>query len=416
LEQSFDNELAGTSILCPKVGHYSWEAAVRALIIGGGIGGLAAAIALQRVCIRATVFERSPRLTEVGAGLSLWSNAMIALRRLGLETAALEAGSVIQRTRTFLSSGASCGGVDFVALGEKAGASSICLHRAALQRILLDAALVDNPASVETGRECVGFEADGAGVSALFADNSREHGDFLVGADGIHSVIRGQLFGDETLRYAGYVAWRGIAHAMSEPPLDREPLVVLGHGSQAGCFCCGTGRIYWFLTANASPGSHAGPCGNRAEVIERIRDWRVPFRRVVEATEEDAVLRNDIVDRPGRRVWGAEQVTLLGDAIHATTPNLGRGACQALEDAIILADSLRRSPSTEVGLREYETRRRDRANFVIKQSRRIGQVLQFAHPLGVWLREVLGATSWAQKRSEQLFEQLLRVDLPELAS
>jgi 2-polyprenyl-6-methoxyphenol hydroxylase-like FAD-dependent oxidoreductase len=108
-------------------------------------------------------------------------------------------------------------------------------------------------------------------------------------------------------------------------------------------------------------------------------------------------------------------VTLLGDAIHATTPDLGQGACQALEDAVVLADSLRRSPSVEAGLRHYEARRRRRANFVISQSWRMGTVLQLSNPVGVWLRDVIYSTSWAQRRSERLFERLLRVDLPELA-
>jgi len=386
---------------------------MRALIVGGGIGGLAAAVALQRVGIQVAVFEKAPHIIEVGTGLSLWSNAMVALRRFGLEAAALEAGSVIEQTRTFLSTGEPFGSVDFAALGEKAGAPSICLHRATLQRLLLDAALNGDPRSVRTGRECTGFEADAAGVAARFSDGSREHGDVLIGADGIHSVIRGQLFGSERVRFGGYLAWRGIAEGASPLP-EREALVVVARGSQAGCFQCGERRLYWFLTRNAAPGSHAGPLGNRGEAIECIKNWRVPFRSFVEATEEDAILRNDIFDHPARRVWGVGRVTFLGDAIHATTPNLGQGACQALEDAVVLADSLRRCASVEAGLRGYEARRRDRANFVIGQSWRIGTILQLTRPVGVWLRKVLGSTSWAQKRAERLFERLLRVDLPEL--
>jgi 2-polyprenyl-6-methoxyphenol hydroxylase-like FAD-dependent oxidoreductase len=111
--------------------------------------------------------------------------------------------------------------MDIAALGRKVGASSICLHRAALQRFLLDAARVVHPASVEIGRECVGVEADKAGIFAFFADGSQERGDLLIGADGVHSVIRRQLFGDENLRFAGYVAWRGVADTAIKPPLDR---------------------------------------------------------------------------------------------------------------------------------------------------------------------------------------------------
>jgi 2-polyprenyl-6-methoxyphenol hydroxylase-like FAD-dependent oxidoreductase len=387
---------------------------MRALIAGGGIGGLAAVVALQRVGIEAAVFEKAPEFAEVGAGLSLWSNAMLALRRLGLEVTALQAGSVIERIRTFLSTGESLGSVDFAALGEKAGAPSVCLHRAALQHLLLDAALAADPSSVQTGRECTGFEADAGGVAVLFPNGSRERGDVLIGADGIHSVIRRQLFGGERIRFAGYLAWRGIAEGAIPLP-EREALVVLARGAQAGCFHCGERKLYWFLTRNAAPGSLASPPGNRGEVIERIKHWRVPFRAYVETTAENAILRDDVIDRPARRIWGAGRVTLLGDAIHATTPNLGQGACQAVEDAVVLADSLRRCSSPEVGLRNYEARRRRRANYLIRQSRRVGIALQLSNPAGVWLRNRIGSTHWAQKRTEQLFDHVLRVDLPELA-
>jgi len=381
---------------------------MRALIVGGGIGGLAAAVALRRVGITAAVFEKAPQITEAGAGLSLWSNAMVALRRLGLEAAALEAGSVIEEVRTFLSTGESFGNINFAALGEKARAPSICLHRAILQRLLLDAAFSDDRRSVQTGRDCTGFAADPAGVAALFSDGSKERGDVLIGADGIHSVIRRQLFGSERLRVGGYLVWRGIAEGASPLP-EREALVVVAHGSQAGCVPCGERRLYWFLTRNAAAGSHAGPLGNRSEAIECIRNWRVPFQSFVETTAENAILRNDVVDRPTRRVWGAGRVTLLGDAIHATTPNLGQGACQALEDAVVLANSLRRYSLTEAALRDYEARRHHRANFVVGQSRRIGTIAQLTSPVVVRLREVLGSTAWAQKRTERLFERLLCV-------
>jgi len=172
------------------------------------------------------------------------------------------------------------------------------------------------------------------------------------------------------------------------------------------CFPCGDRRLYWFLTRNAAPGSHAGPLGNRGEAIECIRDWRVPFRCFVEATEEEAILRNDVVDRPARRVWGAGPVTLLGDSIHATTPNLGQAACQALEDAVVLADSLRRCAPAEAALRDYEVRRHHRAKFVIGQSLRIGTMVQLINPMGVWLRAEPRAASGGA--ADTLFDCQLR--------
>ncbi|HWB48945.1 MAG TPA: FAD-dependent monooxygenase, partial [Stellaceae bacterium] len=239
---------------------------MRALIVGGGIGGLAAAVALQRVGIEAVVFEKTPEIAEVGAGLSLWSNAIQATRRLGIEAEIVAAGSIIDKTRSFLSSGELVDEFDFAALGRKAGAPTVCAHRADLQRILLDTVLARDPAAVQTGRECIGCEQEGRVASAVFADGSREWGDFLVGADGIHSVVRRSLFGDETPRYAGYHAWRGIAHGVDALLPEGQPLFVIGRGAQAGCFHCGGGRVYWFLTRNGPPHSPAAPGGNRAEV------------------------------------------------------------------------------------------------------------------------------------------------------
>lgn len=160
----------------------------RALIIGGGIGGLAAAIALQRVGIEAAVFEKAPEITEVGAGLSLWSNAMLALQRLGLDAAAQQAGSIIDRVRRFHPNGEPSGSIDLAALGQLAGAPSICLHRATLQCLLLNAVIAVDPSSVQTDRERTGFETSALSVSALFSDGSREKGDVLIGADG-NSIV-----------------------------------------------------------------------------------------------------------------------------------------------------------------------------------------------------------------------------------
>jgi 2-polyprenyl-6-methoxyphenol hydroxylase-like FAD-dependent oxidoreductase len=373
-------------------------------------------VALQRVGIEATVFEKAPEIAEIGAGLSLWSNAILATRRLGVEAEVVAAGSAIDKTRSFLPSGEPLDEFDFAALAERAGAPTVCAHRADLQRILLEAALARDPAAMRIGRDCIGCEEQGGVVSAVFADGSRERGDVLIGADGIHSAVRLSLFGEETPRYAGYHAWRGIAHGLSGLLPEGQPLLVIGRGAQAGCFHCGGGRVYWFLTRNGPPHSQAGPGGNRAEIAALVRGWQLPLRQFAQATDEKAILRNDVVDRPPRQVWGRGRITLLGDAIHATTPNLGQGACQALEDAVILAHSLRGAASAETGLRDYETRRRERANFVIDQSRRLGRLLQLANPAGVWLRNAIGRTKWAQRQSHKLFERLLTVDLPELES
>lgn len=389
---------------------------MRALIIGAGIGGLATAVALQRVGIEAVVFEKAQEITEVGAGLSLWSNAILAARRLGIESEIVAAGSVLTKSRSLLPSGQQLDEFDLSALARKAGTPTLCVHRAELQRILVAAVYAHDQSAVQTDRECVGYNEENGAVSAVFADGSQEHGDVLIGSDGINSIVRRSLFGDETPRYAGYFAWRGIAHNVSALLPEGQGLFIMGRGVQAGCFHCGEDRIYWFLTCNGPPHSHPSPSGNYTEIIALVEKWQVPMRQFVEATDPNAILRNDIIDRAPRKVWGKGRTTLLGDAIHATTPNLGQGACQAMEDAVVLAHSLRTVASAEVALRNYEARRQERTKFVIEQSWQLGKVLQLSNPVGVWLRNAMSRTKYAERHSQDLFERLLVIDLPELLS
>jgi 2-polyprenyl-6-methoxyphenol hydroxylase-like FAD-dependent oxidoreductase len=316
--------------------------------------------------------------------------------------------------RSVKSSDAPLAATDFSLLGERAGAPSICIHRGELQRLLFEAVSAGATSRVETSRECVGFAEEASAVAAVFSDGSREEGDLLIGADGIHSTTRKTLFGNEATRFAGYLAWRGIAHGVGSWLPEREALMVLARGAQAGAFHCGADDVYWFLTRNTPRRSQCDAQDARSDTLAQIGDWRVGFRVFVEATADDAILCNDVIDRPPRRVWGRGRVALLGDAIHATTPNLGQGACLALEDAVVLADAISRSTTIEAGLAAYQDGRRDRANSMIMQSWRVGKVLQLANPIAAWLRDAINSTDLGQKMNDRLFARLLCVELPNL--
>jgi 2-polyprenyl-6-methoxyphenol hydroxylase-like FAD-dependent oxidoreductase len=174
---------------------------MRAVIIGGGIGGLAAAVALRRVGVDSVVVEQVPAIREVGAGLSLWSNAVFALRELGVEEKVLASGSAFDTFLSRTSSGRPIAESGFADLANQAGASCVCIHRAELQRILFEAL---DPASIRTGARCVAFEDS----TAILESGERILADLLVAADGINSVIRRTLHGDEPMRYEGAtLAW-----------------------------------------------------------------------------------------------------------------------------------------------------------------------------------------------------------------
>lgn len=377
---------------------------MKVAIIGGGIGGLAAAVALRRVGIESIVLEQVTEIREVGAGLSIWPNAVNAIRELGLEAAVTAAASVVEQSVTQTRSGRLIVRTDLSRFSREAGAPCLCVHRAILQKVLLDSL---PPATVVTGARCSGFDDS----TAILESGERIRADVLVGADGISSVIRDGLHGKEPPRYAGYTCWRGIRPDYGVLP-DKGVSLVIGGGSQFGVWPCGPGQLYWFLTKNAPAGTRQP----KAEVFAWCRDWAASVSEVIEGTPADSILQNDIVDRPPLPWWGRGNVTLLGDAAHASTPNLGQGACQALEDAVTLAHCLSGTSAIEPALRQYERLRIPRASRIVRDSWQAGKVLQLDSPALEWFRNSLMG-SWLGGRLEvRALKSVLTYRPPKLRS
>ena len=363
----------------------------RALVIGGGIGGLAAGLALRRAGWDVQVFERAPRISEVGAGISLWVNGIRALESLGLRDALTALSMAEPRAAVYEPDGALLASLDWGALRAKHGPIVQGLHRAELQGMLNDSL---GSEYIRCDARFVSFTQDDRGVRATFADGSTAEGDVLIGADGIHSAVRAQLFGDAPPRYAGYTAWRAVV-ATPDALHDggtgqdgghlRTAGETLGAGARFGIVPLTKGRVYWFGVKDAPPGARS-PDGEKAELLRTFGDWHAAIPALIRGTPDEAILRHDIVDRPPLSRWTVGRVTLLGDAAHAMTPNLGQGACQALEDAVVVADSLAVEPDVASALLRYEERRRPRANAYVRDSWNAGRIAQWSHPLAVALR------------------------------
>ena len=301
--------------------------ASRVLIVGGGPGGLAAAAALKRIDVECAVFERAAELHEVGAGLSLWSNAMTALARIGLANAVIARGTVLERALTLTADGRLLSDLDLGDIGRRIGRPSVCVHRADLQQVLAEAA---RPI---LGSECKTIAEDTDGVTIHFADGRRERGALAIGADGIRSAVRAHLHGPTEPQRAGYLAYRGMTRfELPESPPDRSRLL-LGPGAQAGIFPCG-GGVYWFATAPAAAPPPNGPGENlKAEAQERFRTWLPLLRDVIDATAPAAVMRHDITDLPHAWPWGRRpaQLTRRRRSCHDAEPGTrgmpGPGRC-----------------------------------------------------------------------------------------
>jgi 2-polyprenyl-6-methoxyphenol hydroxylase-like FAD-dependent oxidoreductase len=368
---------------------------MRAMIVGAGIGGLTAAIALRRAGIETTVFERAGETKEVGAGILLAADAVRALGQLGLFHEVSQLGTPASAGLIHSWRGETLAEVPARELEKRSGAPSVAVHRADLQRFLLKEVGEKN---VVLGAECSGFEQDEAGVTATFIDGTVERGELLIGADGLFSTVRARLFGREKPRYAGYTAWRAVV----EPGRDLLPwgsgFESWGRGARFGCAHIGGGRVYWFATRNAPEGKRDGPVGSPSEpkaVLTRLFDgWHHPVPDLISETRESAIRRDDLYDRePLSGSWGQGRVTLLGDAAHPATPNLGQGACQAIEDAVVIARCLEQvvqsnaKAGVPTALRRYEVLRGERTAWIVRRSRALGRIGQIESPLLCRLRD-----------------------------
>lgn len=356
------------------------------LIAGGGIGGLTTALACQRYGIKALVFERTRQFREVGSGLILAGNAVKALQKLGLGDALCSIAAPLHYAPLRSWRGDVLLELPVQEAMQRFGVTTVGVHRAELHATLVQALA---PESLHTNMQAVGFEQDEQGVRVQFASGEEVQGDLLVGADGLHSVIRSQLIGSAKPRYAGYTAWRAVTcYPMSEHEAQTA-FETWGAGKRFGIIPLTKGRICWFAVANAPEGTCEDAISEKQKVLNLVSSCHEPARAVIEATEPSAILRTPIYDRPPISSWSQGRVTLVGDAAHPMTPNLGQGACQAIEDALLLADSLQSAPTIAAALQRYESRRTKRANTLVQRSWQQGRVAHWEHPWGVRLRDTL---------------------------
>jgi 2-polyprenyl-6-methoxyphenol hydroxylase-like FAD-dependent oxidoreductase len=352
------------------------------VVAGAGIGGLTLAIALRRRGARVRVFERANHLGAVGAGIGLPANGVKALQTLGLGESVTRAGMIVRRAAILDARGRPLGAeVDLTSVYQEIGASLVALHRARLHALLLDAL---GSGVVTTGAHVVSFEQTADVVHVALMTGERVEAKLLVGADGLHSNVRAQVVGNDPPVYSGYTSWRGVtpANAVTVPARTTESW---GRGERFGIVPIGFGEIYWFAVADAPPNRRDTDV--RGELMARFGSWHEPVAAIIEATPPERIMRTDIYDRAPIERWHSGRVVLLGDAAHPMTPNLGQGAGQAIEDAVVLDECLAQATSIEEALTHYEQRRVARANGIVRASRQFGAIAQWSNPLAAWLRD-----------------------------
>lgn len=351
---------------------------MKVIIIGSGAGGLTTALAMQQAGIEATVYEQAPEPRAAGAGLTLWANAVRVLRDLGVQdgisTDGIEVAGAIRRW-----DGLALSQMDAREIQRRYGAPSVAMHRIDLMHALLKQ--LENP--VQYGKRLLRYEQTPDAICAVFDDGTSAEADVLVGADGIHSIVRGQMHPDSKPVYRGYPAWRAVLEFDHAQVGDRWG-ETWGRGARFGIVPLSRERIYWFATENRP--ANTPPANHKARLREVFGKWHDPIPALIQATPDDALLYNDIADLETLPNWVDGRAVLLGDAAHATTPNMGQGACQAIEDGQVLAQKLQRHPSIAAALDAFQQERLPHTHKVVTQSRTIGRVGQLENPLLVALR------------------------------
>lgn len=360
---------------------------MKVIIIGAGIAGLTTAIALSRRGLSFELYERAERLTEIGAGISLWANALDALNRLSIPIQ--DISQPLSRTELRLDQGRRVSGqfqADQLSQLVSYSPPLAMVHRAELVELL-----VQHVASENLHFNCELTEVDQTGgqVEVRFRNGARASGDLLIAADGIKSIVRDHIQGIQTPRYSGYTCYRGVSPrpALIDPGYMGE---WWGRGLRFGITTLPRDRIYWFATRNASRGEQHTHLAR--DVRQLFANWADPIQEILATTPDDGFLHNDIVDRSPHPKQCAGRLILIGDAAHATTPNLGQGGCMAIEDSLGIARTLStdlKGSNIEQLLLTFVQERYARTSTIVRQSYRLGAMGQWQSPIACKFRDWL---------------------------
>lgn len=377
---------------------------MKILIIGGGIGGLTTAIALQRKGISVQVFENAAEFKSLGAGIILAANAMKALEVMGLSEVIKSAGKLLKEGSILNDKGTVLSKVNVEEVTRQFGLHNFTIHRADLHQLLLSQL---QPGTVVYQKRCVDVTQDATSVTATFADGSSATADCLLASDGVHSVIRQKLLPASTIRYAGYTCWRAVVQA--DPARVDLTRFTESWGAQGrfGIAPLTGNSVYWFACINAPQNSMEMKQKTIIDLQQHFQNFHNPIPYLLSLTKDNQLIQNDIIDIKPLKQLAFGRILLIGDAGHATTPNMGQGACQAIEDAATLMNQLGQETTIEQDFSTFEQKRLKRTEKINVASWQIGQIAQVANPLLASLRNGLMRLipgSVASKQLEFLYD------------
>ena len=342
---------------------------LKVVIIGSGMGGLTAGIALRQAGYQVEMYDRVHELRPAGAGISLWSNGVKVLNHLGLSQKIAQIGGQMDHVTYYSHTDDKLTSFSLESLIDRVGQRPYPVARTDLQGMLLD---TFGPSNVQLNSRCVRVEQDVDRATAFFEDGSTATGDVLVAADGSRSRIRDYVLGQAIeRRYVGYVNWNGLVPASADLADKNSWVVYVGEHKRASLMPVGDDRFYFFFDVPLPLGSVHDSARYRQELLTHFQGWPEPVQRLIQTLDPLKTNRVEIHDIDPLPALVRGRVALLGDAGHSTAPDLGQGGCQAMEDAIVLANCLQQNTvSVAAALRQYEAARVDRVADIVTRARK----------------------------------------------
>lgn len=342
---------------------------LKVVIIGAGMGGLATGIALRQIGYKVEIYDRVSELRPAGAGISLWSNGVKVVNRLGLGKEIASIGGQMNYMEYRSHKGEQLNDISLAPLVNAVGQRPYPVARTDLQQMLLNAFGAEN---VQLNSKCIAIEQDTDSVTAVFENGHTATGDILIGADGVHSTVRRHVLGyDSQRRYVGYVNWNGLVLIGEDIGPKDTWTIYVGEHKRASVMPVGGDRFYFFFDVPLAKGTFSEPSQRQAELAEFFKGWAEPVQTLIQRLDPLKTNRVEIHDIEPLERLARGRVALLGDAAHSTAPDLGQGGCQAMEDAEVLSRYLLTTNlSVADALQRYEAERKERTASIILRARK----------------------------------------------
>lgn len=369
-------------------------------IIGAGIGGLTTAIALEQKGIKTRMFEQAEQIKPVGAGIILANNAMQVYEKLGLRKEIEKNGNPISSMNITKPNLNPLSKIDLTYFEQKHKTKNIAIHRGTLQQILIDKL---KSTEINLNHKLTSIVENTNGYFLKFQNGEQIQSSTVLGADGLNSIVRQNIFPNNSIRNANQICWRGITECELPIKFRNELNEAWGKAERFGFVQIAENKIYWYALKSFKKNANEFSINN---IEQYFGDYNSVIKDIIKSTKKEHINTAEISDLKPTSIWFKENVCLIGDSAHATTPNMGQGACQAIEDAFVLSEYLNKYGITKA-FSEYQKLRLPKAHQVVKTSWLVGKMAHLKNPILIGLRNQmlrLTPSSVNRKQNEQIFK------------